>query len=309
VKRASPLHSASTRIKKEVKKALPRQVLDCIIRVRGHKRRHGYFPNIIRPQTFNEKVLHRILFDRRNLLTQLADKATMRSYVEERLGPQILPRLYHLTSDPKTVPFHELPDEFVVKATHGSGWVEIVRDKSTLDRAALIETCTKWLGQSYYERTREWPYKHIKPRIIVEQFVDDGTGEIPNDYKLFVFAGVVKLIQVDACRFKDHRRRFYSPSWEKLNVLLKYEDIDGTVGRPLHLIEMIAAAEMLGKDLDFIRADFYDTPDGPYLGELTTTPYCGLQRFQPRDFDRQLGTLWKLPPVRLLPLFRDGSVR
>lgn len=40
----------------------------------------------------------------------------------------------------------------------------------------------------------------------------------------------------------------------------------------LHLYGMISAAEVLGKGMDFIRADFYDTPDRLYLGELTTTP-------------------------------------
>ena len=49
----------------------------------------------------------------------------MRSYVEARLGPQILPKLYHLTDQPETIPFDNLPDKFVVKPTHGSGWVEI----------------------------------------------------------------------------------------------------------------------------------------------------------------------------------------
>ena len=64
----------------------------------------------------------------------------MRSYVEARLGPQILPKLYHLTDQPETIPFDNLPDKFVVKPTHGSGWVEIVTDKAALDRDALIRT-------------------------------------------------------------------------------------------------------------------------------------------------------------------------
>ncbi len=111
----------------------------------------------------NEKVLHRNPFDRRAVLTQLADKAAVRSYVERRLGPQFLPKLYHLTSRPDTIPFDELPDRFVVKPTHGSGWVQLVTDKCTLDRAALIETCCDWLKRSYYKEGREIVYKNIKP--------------------------------------------------------------------------------------------------------------------------------------------------
>ena len=124
-------------IKKQIKKALPAPVVDGIITVRTHMRGHGYFPNLIRPQSFNDKVLHRMLFDRRGVLTQMADKAAVRSYVEARLGPKILPELYYLTTLPETIPFSELPDKFVVKPTHGSGWVQIVSDKSSLDPAAL----------------------------------------------------------------------------------------------------------------------------------------------------------------------------
>ena len=90
---------------------------DWFLQIRARRKAHGVFPRIIRPVTFSEKVLHRNLFDRRTMLTEVADKASVRSYVEQRLGPQILPKLYYLTSRPDTIPFDELPDRFVVKPT------------------------------------------------------------------------------------------------------------------------------------------------------------------------------------------------
>ena len=278
-------------MKGQIKGILP----DWFIAIRRHLKKHGQFPRLIRPQTFNEKVLHRMLFDRRPILAQVADKAAVRAFVEERLGRSFLPECYHLTADPETIPFDKLPERFVVKPTHGSGWVEIVTDKTTLDRAALKEICRGWLRQSFYEITREWVYKHIQPRIIVEQFIDDPAGNEPNDYKLFVFGGTVRMIQVDTGRFTDHRRRLYSPNWQTLPFPLEYGDIRGDVPRPWHLKQLIAAAETLGRDFDFIRADFYDTPDRMYFGELTTTPGCGTSRFRPKEFDYHLGDSWKLP--------------
>jgi len=207
-------------IKKRLKEFLP----DWFVSIRAHWKSHGVFPNIISPTTFNEKVLYRILFDRRTVLTQIANKAGVRSYVEQRLGPQLLPKLYYLTKCPETIPFDDLPDRFVVKPTHGSGWVRVVTNKTALDRTALIETCTGWLNQSFYKQTRQWVYKNIEPHILVEEFIDDGTGSAPNDYKLLVFGGIVEFIQVDAARFSDHRRRLYSPAWEKLDVLLHYDE-------------------------------------------------------------------------------------
>ena len=113
--------------------------------------------------------------------------------------------------------------------------------------------------------------------------------------------GAVEMIQVDTARFSDHRRRLYTPTWEKLPVLYRYDDISGECPRPCHLQQMIAAAEALGRGLDFIRADFYDTPDRVYLGELTTTPECGYGRFRPDEFDHHLGRRWKLPNLGALP--------
>jgi hypothetical protein len=62
--------------------------------------------------------------------------------------------------------------------------------------------------------------------------------------------------------------------------------------RPPHLDDMIRAAEILGRDLDFVRADFYDTARKYYFGELTTTPGAGLEHFDPPEFNHFLGQLW-----------------
>ena len=277
------------RERKRFQKILP----DWFILIREHRKAHGVFPNIIAPVTFNEKLLCRNLFDRRPVLTQIADKVAVRSYVELRIGRQMLPKHYHITTRPETIPFEELPNRFVVKPTHSSGWVKLVTDKSTLDHAGLIKICSDWLKRSLYEETREYELKHIEPRIIVEEFIDDGSGTAPNDYKLFVFDGTVELVQVDAGRFTDHRRRLYTPTWEKLDVRYSYDDIIGDVVRPPHLGDMIAAAETLGREWDFIRADFYDTAAGPYFGELTLTPDACRGRFHPKEFDRHLGGMWK----------------
>jgi GT2 family glycosyltransferase len=53
------LQSPSEKVKKQIKRALPAPILNSIIAVRRHTRKYGYFPNLIRPETFNEKVLRR----------------------------------------------------------------------------------------------------------------------------------------------------------------------------------------------------------------------------------------------------------
>ncbi len=214
--------------------------------------------------------------------------------MQQRLGPEILPQLLHVTRDPATIPFDDLPGRFVVKPTHGSGWVAIVADKTALDKAALLEKCRAWLNSNFYDVNGEWAYKNILPRILVEEVIDDGSGTAPKDYKLFVFHGRVAFVQVDSGRFTEHRRRLFSRAWEKLEVIYEHPDIIGDVPPPRHFDEMIRAAEILGQDEAFVRADFYDTDAKLYFGELTTTPTCGLGRFHPAEFDRHFGALWKL---------------
>jgi hypothetical protein len=282
-------------LKQRIINILPDVMADLVFAIWKHKRKHGVFPNIVNPITFNEKVLYRKLFDHRKILTQFADKYGIRQYIEKRLGAGYLPKLYCVTNKPSDILIDELPDKFVVKPTHGSGWVSIITDKSKLNKADLIKTCNSWLSQSIYKMSRDKVYKNIEPRIIVEEFINDGSDGTPNDYKFFVFHGKVELIQIDVGRFTEHRRNLYSRSWKKLDLALEYKNIAEDVKRPKHLDEMIIAAEILGAGIDFIRADFYDTEEKPYFGEITTTPGCGFDCFKPSEFDRYLGGLWILP--------------
>ncbi len=267
--------------------------LDWSVALIRHGKHHRTIPNLLHPHTFNEKVLHRILLDRQSWMGMVADKYRVRDYVAGRVGSHLLPDLLHVTTDPETIPFASLPDRFAVKPTHGSGWVEIVRDKSRLDQARLIRTCNAWLSQNYYEITREWIYKDITPRILVEELIDDGQGAAPNDYKLFVFAGRVEFILVTMGRFDIRAHLLVDRNWKAVDVVLAYSKRRRAVPRPPHLEQMIEAAEQLAKGMDFVRADFYDTPEKLFFGELTATPGCGIDRFEPVSFDRHLGSLWK----------------
>ncbi|MDP9128375.1 MAG: hypothetical protein M3N08_08980 [Pseudomonadota bacterium] len=282
-------------LKKKITRAMP----DWLVKIRAYQKKSGRIPNIISPATFTEKVMHRMLFDRRPILTQIADKMGARVYVESRLGAQILPKLYYVTSNPASIPFDQLPDQFVVKPTVGNGGVEIVTEKASLDRGGLILTCQNWLRANSDEVRREAP-THLEPSILIEELITDPSGGMPSEYKLYVFDGTVRLIQVDLGRGDSKRRRLYSPNWKRLNVRHVYSDVPGPLPRPPHLDDMIAAAERLGHGMEFVRADFFDTAEGFYFGELNATPGSGLELFQPPEFDHYLGSMWQLPRSVLL---------
>ena len=286
------------RLGRKIISLLPDNVQDLWVAMRVHKTHHGKYPNLIRPRTFNEWIARRKALDRRPILTQFADKYAVRDYVAERVGTRILTQLYCVTRDAAHIPFASLPDRFVVKPTHGSGWVTVVRDKSQLDQEALIGQCRIWLASDYYRLRREWPYKNVVPQILVEEFIDNGGAEPASDVRFYVFNGKVELIQVDVGRFIGHERAFLDCDWNELPIKMRYPAVAGGVPKPRHLPDMLRIAELLGKGMDFVRVDLYDTERKIYFGEITTTPVCGCGHFEPPSVDVQLGRLWRQSATR-----------
>lgn len=280
-------------IKRTAKFALPGLLFDAVAASRLYRRAHSKPLNFLSPKRFTEKVVCRSLFDRRPILKTFADKYAVRAYVEQILGKDALPELHWLTQTPIDIPFGDLPNQFVIKPTHGSGWVRIVRNKAELSIPEVINECEHWLSQDFYLRFRERIYKGLPRRIMIEQFIDDGSQGSPTDYKLFVFHGRVELIQVIQGRFADIGVYHFDRNWNTLALNFNYEPFPGSIAPPIHLRELIAAAEALGRDMDFVRADFYDTPEKIYFGELTCTPGAGLDRFVPDSYDEYFGSYWK----------------
>jgi hypothetical protein len=286
-------------IKQTIKSVFPEIALDVVQAARSYRKAHGVFPNLFFPSTFNEKVMARSLFDTRPILRQFADKYAVRDYVSKRLGDDFLPELYWVTRAPRDIPLNRLPGSFVVKPTHGAGWVRLVRDKSALDKAELVRQCEYWLTQNFYKQHRERVYKGIVPRIVIEELIDDGGEAAPTDYKFMVFHGRVEMVCVIAGRFVNTRGYFLDRDWNLIEAGLvnraaniKSAPPSESPPKPPHFEEMIRAAEILAKGVDFVRVDFYDTQKKIYFGELTTTPGAGLASYEPADFDAQLGRLW-----------------
>lgn len=55
---------------------------------------------------------------------------------------------------------------------------------------------------------------------------------------------------------------------------------------------MLAAAETLAGDMNFLRVDFYDIGGRPYFGEYCLYPGSGLDPFAADWIDLELGALW-----------------
>jgi hypothetical protein len=288
----SPRNRAKSVFKASVR-LLPENFRTAVSIMRDFRAKFGYFPNILFPRTFNEKSQARKLFDRRKKLALWADKYAVREYVQTKLGAAVLPVLYHVTVDPSDIPFDKLSQKYVVKASHGSGWVQIVMNGQDVNRHDLIERCRYWLSVNYYQLTKEHCYKNITPRILIEEFLDPGTGAAPSDFKFFVFGGKTKFIQVDVDRYTNHKRNVYDTDWNKIDCRFVYDNCSSDIPKPLALQTMIDYAEVLSDGIDFVRVDLYELGGKVYFGELTNTPENGMGQFVPSSWDRVFGTLWR----------------
>ena len=264
----------------------------------GMMLRLGYWPHIANPRSFNEKIVHRQLFAPHPLASILADKWRVRQYVAERVSEDILNEVCFVTDDPERIPFDDLPDRFVIKANHGSGWIVFVKDKQALDRQKVVRLCRKWLSLKYSKVAHgyETHYDSIPPLIIVERYIQEGGLDVPVDYKFFCFHRTVHLIQVNSGRFTRHYENYMDREWKDTGAM-QPEWIElprrEVIPRPPRLAGMIQIAERLSGDLDFCRVDLYAPDPGRILfGEITLSPVGGLGRLVPRDWDFRLGELW-----------------
>ena len=256
--------------------------------------RYGDFCLLIKPKTFNQKLFYKLIYDRRPLLVTFADKLQAREYVRRKIGSDILVNLFAQADRPEDLKLEELPQQFVLKANHGSGYVRIVKNKLLEDESELRRTCREWLSENYGELSGEWVYKSIPPKIMVESFLDGGNGESPDDYKFFVFNGKVFMIEVDMDRFTGHRRDLFTPDWKRLDVRSRVPNANRPVPKPACLERMLQIAERLGAETDFVRVDLYEVDGRIYFGELTNFPANGLTRFEPKEFDATLGAQWRI---------------
>lgn len=250
--------------------------------------------NLTNPKAFTEKIQYIKLSDRNPARQVAADRLRVRDYVAEKVGEQhLIPLHWSGESFTKEV-WESLPDQFVLKANHGCGMVELVENKREFSFEALRKVTEKWKRFNYARFGREWVYRDVPRLILAEEMLLNRDDHIPRDYKLFCFHGEVQLIQVDFGRFEDQRRNLYTHDFTRIEVKNLYPSTDEKISPPEALGEMIRIAEKLAGPFNFMRTDLYSVGDRIFFGELTNFPGNGFSRYEPDSFDFELGKKLKI---------------
>ncbi|MDD3840982.1 MAG: ATP-grasp fold amidoligase family protein [Clostridia bacterium] len=253
--------------------------------------------NLKNPQRYTEKLQWYKLYYRNPLMTQCSDKYAVREYIKSKNLSHILNRLYGVYDNVEQIDLNLLPEKFVLKTTNGSGTNYFCEDKAKFSLDDAKQHLATWLKRDVYSAGREWSYKDVLPRIVVEEYLEDKDNPFDgiNDYKFLCFNGNAKYIVLDVDRKVNHKRNIYDTDWRLIDVTTDKPNITEHIPKPEGLDEMLKIANILSEDFPFVRVDLYWVNGKAYFGELTFYPWTGYVKFNPDEFDFTLGEQFILP--------------
>lgn len=255
----------------------------------------GYWMDLKKPKTFNEKLQWLKLNDIHPEYTQMVDKIEAKKYVASLVGGRYIIPTLGIWDSADDIDWDSLPSKFVVKATNDSGGVVVCKDKSKLDIQTAMVKLKSNGGRDYTLVSKEYPYKNVPHRYIAEKYMEDESGIELKDYKFFCFNGKVEFLFVATGRQQnDTRFDFYDVEFNHLPVINGHPNADVWPVKPKNFEEMISVAEKLSKGIKHVRVDLYNINGRIYFGELTFFHWSGIVPFEPMEWDYKFGNLLHL---------------
>lgn len=285
-----------------IKRLALKSVSDEIFAKIIYKEATGKALNLDNPTTFNEKLWWLKFNYRHPLMTQCNDKVEVREYIKDIGLEHILTDIEGVYSKAEDIPFEKLNGKFFIKCNHVSG-VNAVYDSNKPDafnHSKFVKEFNSALSKNYYYQSREWNYKNIDPKILVEQFIE--TEEKLFDYKIFCFHGEAKLMFVDmdvAAEDGKHnpypKRNIYDRNFVLQNFTMLLPNFDeNLVKKPNNLEQMLKIAEKIAAPFPFCRVDLYNNNGEIKFGEITFYPGGATQQFSSEEADRMVASWIKL---------------
>ncbi|ENO86691.1 hypothetical protein C666_12580 [Thauera linaloolentis 47Lol = DSM 12138] len=265
-----------------------------------HLIRQKRWPNLKNPQWYSEKMLWRLVYDRREILSFTCDKMRMKEYAKSKVSSINVPKNLWVGFELDDIKkLSSLPADFfekgwALKPNHSSGFCIIGKGVPDLNSINL-KGWWKTYGSVGTAGWGGWAYGKAKKALVLEELIGDGSVDLI-DYKFYVFGGKCSLLQIITGRGGVKRRYVLNRQWQ-----LQYssEDPQGIhlPPPPSKFGEMLETAEKLGEDFDFMRIDLYYHNDEIWFSELT--PYPSMMRSSRNGvLNRSLGDSWKLPTIK-----------
>ncbi len=248
--------------------------------------------NLENPKSFNEKLQWLKLNNRNHEYEKMVDKFEVKKYVAKLIGDEYIIPTLGIYNNWDEIKFEKLPKQFVIKCTHDSGSVIICKDKGNFNYKKAKKKIAKLQKKNYYYLSREWPYKNLKSKIIIEPLLIDDNPEVLNDYKILCFNGKPKLIEVHRNRSKtNYTQDFYDINWKKTSISNVGDPTsDEYIKKPYNYKKMVQLSKKLSKDIPHVRVDWYEVNKKLYFGEITFFDGAGFTPFNDYKDDLLLGS-------------------
>jgi hypothetical protein len=260
-----------------------------------YKKRFGRPINLKNPNTYTEKLQWLKLFYRNKNMPICTDKYEVHDYLKKQGYGHLLNEVIGVYSSANDIDFDNLPERFVAKTTHGTNTNLICLNKSELDWNKWKKIMNSWLKSNLFAIGREWNYKDIPHRIIIEKLIEHSPLI---DYKFMCFNGEPKYLQINNDKDGVHYVDFYNIKWERVGFTYnKFIKSDHVIPKPELFEEMKEIAKKLSAPFPYVRVDFYNPPGKIIFGELTFFPGSGLLPLIPikNKYDELLGSELELP--------------
>ena len=249
------------------------------------------FINFENPTTYNEKLNWLKLHDRNPEYIKMVDKFDAKKYAEKIIGKEYIIPTLGVWDKFDDIDFEKLPNQFVLKCTHDSEGLLIVKDKSKLDFKKAKKKIERDMKYNFYYIGREYPYKNVKPRIIAEPYMEDDKHHELRDYKFFCFDGEPKAMFVATDRDTGHTKfDYYDIHFNHLDIIQHYPNSEKVIEKPINYDKMVEFSRKLSSGLKHVRIDFYEVNGKLYFGEITFYHFSGLQPFNDKKWDDLFGS-------------------
>lgn len=249
--------------------------------------------NLKDPKRYTEKLqyLRLFVYPKDPLVNQCAGRAGVRDYLKRRGFCDKLIPIYGIYDTFEEIDFSKLPDQFVMKCTHGCAFNYICKNKNEINYNELKTKFNKWLKTNYGKTTVEMHYAPIKPQIIIEKYLIEEGQPLPIEYKIHCFNGKARSMYVVTSRGVDIRYNNYYIDWtpfdgSQFNGWKKTEE---ELTKPRNWNDMVEMAEIISKDFPFVRVDLYNINGKIYFSELTFTPAKGTLILDDDKCDFEMG--------------------
>lgn len=256
--------------------------------------RTGKKANLKNPETFNENVLARKVYCDEYAFACYTDKFEVKKYIEEKIGKEYVVPTLGVWNSIDEIDFSALPESFVLKATHGSGWNVVVKDKKFFNPGTGCKKLQQSMSCNYYHKSREKNYRDIKPRILCEEYVSTKNEKGLVDFKVYCFGGKAGFFEVTyTIDGRMHQTLFY-PDFSLVGMENGCEpaEIDLVVRKKKD--KLISLAEVLASEFEFVRVDFYIADEKIYFSELTFHSGGGIRPIKPEKVDKDMGNFFKM---------------